>query len=643
MSHPKDMLAGDVDSPRPIRATGGHLILSGWCFQGGSAHPPEVRLAGDGIILAAVGHQPRPDLVAQWPDEPAAAEAGFTVSGRLPAGIHLVRLEAATGDGMWRTFKTVCIASEEPPFAAGLDTVIAEQPLTQRIHLEGWALQPESPVNRLTLRYGHQEIPCTLGRPREDLAGSYSVCAHAGTAGFKSQTILSAGRGPLRLKARLGNGRTAIARLPVEIAVPTDENHGPELNLSAKRIGLEARIKAANGSPPRQSATRRLNLLFILPGSFASNSALHVAALANELTAQGHSCLVAVSHDLNTLAHHLTPTFRGLLHSEVKAGLTFPNGHGPTIVHAWTTRETVRRVAESIRQRHPAAKVIVHLEDNESQLLALRLDRTPRELSALSMAELDAVVPHDLSHPYRSHEFLAAANGITVITDRLLEFVPSGRPHQLLWPAADARYFIPQRQPSAFRQLLNRHPGEVVLFYHGNVHAANATEMRELYSAVQELNRTGLPTTLIRTGQNAVDFLGPLAAAVSEHILELGLIEHHHHLPSLMALADFFVQPGAPDAFNDYRFPSKLPEFFAIGRPVILPRTNLGLSVRHGQDAYVLERADAAGIAQAVMTLRADPSLCDRLSKGAVTFAERNFSWPRAAGELAKFYASLTA
>jgi len=103
------------------------------------------------------------------------------------------------------------------------------------------------------------------------------------------------------------------------------------------------------------------------------------------------------------------------------------------------------------------------------------------------------------------------------------------------------------------------------------------------------------------------------------------------------------VQPGVPDPFNDYRFPSKLPEFFSIGRPVVLPRTNLGTQLRHGIDAYVLDRADAAGIAQAVIELRQDRALYDRLSQGAVASAEKYFSWQRSAETLAKFYSTLTA
>jgi glycosyltransferase involved in cell wall biosynthesis len=194
-----------------------------------------------------------------------------------------------------------------------------------------------------------------------------------------------------------------------------------------------------------------------------------------------------------------------------------------------------------------------------------------------------------------------------------------------------------------FRRVLDVQPGTTVLFYHGNVHAANAAEVRELYAAVLQLNRAGPPVTLIRTGLDRADYLGDLAPAVAPFVLELGQILHHRHLAPLMALADIFVQPGRADAFNDYRFPSKLPEFFSIGRPVVLPRTNLGATLRHRTDAYVVDEADAAGIAAAVRELRTDRALYDRLAQGAVEFAAQNFSWRRSAEALAKFYATLTA
>jgi hypothetical protein len=284
--------------------------------------------------------------------------------------------------------------------------------------------------------------------------------------------------------------------------------------------------------------------------------------------------------------------------------------------------------------------VVVHLEDNEQQILALSLQRSWSELERLPDTELDRLVPPDLSHPRHSRAFLAAADGITVITDTLRDFVPAGRPVRLLLPAADARFFFPRPAPENLRRLLARRPGELILFYHGNVHAANAAEMRELYAAVLQLNDAGVPVTLLRTGRDTVDFLGDLTSRVAPHVISLGLVRHHHQ-PPLMALADCFVQPGWDDAFNRYRLPSKLPEFFALGRPVILPRSNVGTLARHGTDAFVLDRADAAGIARAVTELRDNPPLREQLARGAAEFAATHFSWRRSAATLANFYAEL--
>ena len=85
-------------------------------------------------------------------------------------------------------------------------------------------------------------------------------------------------------------------------------------------------------------------------------------------------------------------------------------------------------------------------------------------------------------------------------------------------------------------------------------------------------------------------------------LIELGWVARRH-IPELLAAADVLVQPGRPDDFNDYRFPSKVPEFLASGRPVVLPRTNIGLHLRDRREALLLDLGSAAEIAEAV-TLR---------------------------------------
>jgi glycosyltransferase involved in cell wall biosynthesis len=620
-------LLGEVETPRPWRGRDGTLRLAGWCLLDGSATVPPVRLRVGAQSFAA-DRGPRPDLAADLPAQPAAAAAGFSLAAQLPAGVHVLEFEARTPDGSWRPFRSGIAAVELPDLRAALDQPVAHGVLRDRVKVGGWAAADRR-IAALEVRYGHRRLPCRMGLPRPD----------APEGGFESADFLGAGHGPARLRATLADGSVRIARTGVTFSIAEDENHPRALALAGtERVPLPRGERRPPAAAP--AAPRPRNVLFLLHGSFASNSALHVAALADELAATGHDCAVAVPHDVATIAHLDAPRFRALTFEQAAEGGGFPDGRGPDVVHAWTTREAVRRLAEEVRSRHGGA-VVVHLEDNEQEVLAQALGRPFAELDALPEAELDRLVPPSLSHPRRSREFLARATGVTLITARLREFAPAAAPTLTLWPAADERHFHPRPVPAAFRAALRLPPGTTVLFYHGNVHAANAAEVRELYTAVARLNESGLPVTLIRTGLDAVDFLGAHAAPLRAHVVELGQVLHHRHLPPLMALADIFVQPGAPDAFNDYRFPSKLPEFFALGRPVVLPRTNLGEKVRHGVDAYVLGRADADGIARAVRALRADPALARRLADGAVAFAAENFSWRRSAAALASFYAAL--
>ena len=92
---------------------------------------------------------------------------------------------------------------------------------------------------------------------------------------------------------------------------------------------------------------------------------------------------------------------------------------------------------------------------------------------------------------------------------------------------------------------------------------------------------------------------------------------------------------GRAGPFNDYRFPSKLPEFLATGRPVVLPATNLGRFLDDGEECLLLRRGDALEIAAAVERLLDDDELRARLGRGGRAFAERNFSWPASARKLA--------
>ena len=94
-------------------------------------------------------------------------------------------------------------------------------------------------------------------------------------------------------------------------------------------------------------------------------------------------------------------------------------------------------------------------------------------------------------------------------------------------------------------------------------------------------------------------FLEPELQAIERHVVRVPA-QPRSEVPRYMRLADVLVQPGRSNGFNDYRLPSKLPEFLATGRPVVLPATNLGRFLEDGEECILLRRGDALEIAAVI-------------------------------------------
>lgn len=362
-----------------------------------------------------------------------------------------------------------------------------------------------------------------------------------------------------------------------------------------------------------------------------------MGCLANELVKHGYHCSVAVPENKASIAHLSSVGFHPVTFEEALAyGGGFEDGRGPDLVHVWTPREIVRCFCDQVIAKYECP-YFVHMEDNEWHILSCFLGTPFHRLALQSTEELDRVVTRGLSHPHRARDFLAKAEGVTVIIDRLSELVPAGKPVLELWPSADESVFWPRPKRMVKRQMLGIPLNSTVIVYTGNAHAANAHEMRSLYLAVGLLNREGHPTTLVRAGRDHCAFLGEDERWGRQHSIELGLVSHNE-IPELLALADVLVQPGVADEFNEYRFPSKLPEFLSAGRPVIVPQTNIGKRMTHGEHAYVLSECSGIAIADAVRAIVADAALADRLSSGAVKFFSEHLSWAKSAANLRDFY-----
>jgi glycosyltransferase involved in cell wall biosynthesis len=338
------------------------------------------------------------------------------------------------------------------------------------------------------------------------------------------------------------------------------------------------------------------------------------------------------------------PLFIPALYSEVLAlPALFPDGRPADVIHAWTSREGVRKfVVAYERALARPVPLIVHLEDNEEHLICAWARKPMAELLKLDAADLDALVVDALPHPVRHRSFLHLADTVTVIVDRLREHVPATLAVELLAPGVDGALYRPQAADPALRAELGLKADERVIVFTGSNTFANEPEMRELYVAVRLLNQRGVPTRLVRTGFNSPHFLNGVPAELQAHVLDLGFVAKVR-LPALLALADVLVQPGRPGPFNDYRLPSKLPEFLASGRPVILPPTNVALAMRDGVEALFLQTGTPEDIADCCQRIFADPALGRRLGEAGVAFARRTFDLTARTDGLLKLYERVAA
>lgn len=374
-----------------------------------------------------------------------------------------------------------------------------------------------------------------------------------------------------------------------------------------------------------------MNVAFVNYHDFTSNSAVHIFNLANELAGLGCACAVCVPNGVGTIRTLGTPLFESIdFRTARRGGLRFPDGNPPDLVHAWTPRELVRAATERLVARY-GCPYVVHLEDNEDVIAAHHLGVPVERLRTGSPR-----IPRNFSHPRRSQSFLSEAAGVSVIIDRLLELVPADTPAEVIWPAFEPALFDPAPPDRALRAELGIPDGCSVVVYTGNAHAANADEMRSLYLAVAAVNRVR-PLRLVRLGRDFYDFLGSDRSSIERHVVHVEL-QPRARVGDYVRLADVLVQPGRSDPFNDYRFPSKLPEFLATGRPVVLPHSNIGRHLRDEEECILLRRGDALEVAAAVERLLADPELRELVGRGGRAFAKANFSWRRSAEKLERFY-----
>lgn len=383
-----------------------------------------------------------------------------------------------------------------------------------------------------------------------------------------------------------------------------------------------------------------MNALFVHYGEGTANSLNHIGVFARCLLAQGH--LVAATGPDNWAAtwSERPEALRCFSHRKLLTDPGQLNWNGNTIIHLWTPRAPGAPVATMLRRQFgEQARLVVHLEDNEAHLYQEAI-RKAKEGSIWRRQRRANQAKAKLSPPELRTALLKHADAATVIVDSLQRDLPKELPRLRLFPGVDLTDFSPEGATRDLHREFNLPPGTRFVAYPGGVNFANEQEVRTLYEAIEHLNQSHCAVRLIRTGPPNDAFRSSLTPTQRDIALELGFVKRAE-LPAILRSADALVQPGETGTYNDLRLPSKLPEFLACGRPVVLPASNLGQLLRDGKDALVLKTGTAAEISERCQWLFSNPQRAIAIGAGGRRFAEQHFDSKSNTTALTTFYKSI--
>jgi glycosyltransferase involved in cell wall biosynthesis len=375
---------------------------------------------------------------------------------------------------------------------------------------------------------------------------------------------------------------------------------------------------------------------------------MHIFHLANALGGLGVRCSVYNPKDAGQAEVFGRPKFRVLSRRSTSPGrlaAELAAKGEDCVLHSWTPREAARELTLAMLKAH-TFPYVVHMEDNEDEIYKTSTRHLPPEVTADPANFEPGGALHCFSHPVRYKEFIAGAQGYTCIIESLLDFKPEQAPGHVFSPACEETLFTLPRRPTAKDKERWGIPGDsVTFFYPGNAHRNNADEVVELYCAIGLLRKKGVKARIIKFGQYIYDIPGAVFSRLEcpDALVDLTGRITQAQIPEVMRAADILIQPGCDNPFNRYRFPCKLPMFLASGRPVILPDSNLGKRLGHGENCLLLRQGTAEEILENILFLLREPDKAAAIGIAGRVFAREHFSWEKSAAGLKTFYQEVLA
>jgi len=328
----------------------------------------------------------------------------------------------------------------------------------------------------------------------------------------------------------------------------------------------------------------------------------------------------------------------------------------PDILHVWTPRQ-VPALAGLQLQHVTGAKLILDHEDDEQHLQHCYIDALGKStgksknhplrriarirgrlISWLSPLRSDGSVRRMAQSKLTTTWLGRSVLAHTVISPNLGDCVRKdwpGRHVHLLYPGVDRDLFSPTVNVEELRQK-HRLSGRRVVVYSGTMNLAVFRYFLEVVTAVADAFPEVL-FFLIGNDDFHPDVKGLLHDSGLEGNLVLTGIVPYFEVPKYLAIAEVLVQHPI-DIGNELRLPAKIPEYMAMGKPIVTYAQGIGeiftdhLQVRK---LYTLNPHEASAI---ILDLLYHPEKGKAIGTAAMKVAQESFDWENNTRRLIYFY-----
>lgn len=328
----------------------------------------------------------------------------------------------------------------------------------------------------------------------------------------------------------------------------------------------------------------------------------------------------------------------------------------PDILHIWTPRFVPALTGWQLHRLTGTLVILDHEDDEQYHLRYMRRAWTQnwqkgwRRLAIPAIMARNAVRPWlqplaqngDPTRPAResfTYSLLTrAAVAHTAISPNLVTWAQSQwpeKPVHLLYPGANLHLFAPA-PPNQLLLAKLELAGKSVLVYSGTM---NLAVFRWFLDVLESVIREIPDAVLLLIGEDS------FRAEAKRLAVERGLEQSYRligqqpysEIPRYLSLGDVLLQHPL-DLGNEMRLPAKLPEYLAMGKPIITFAVGIGETLEDGSHVRKLSSQDPSEAAALVKELLHDQGQSQRLGASARRVATERFDWTKNGRALVEIY-----